>query len=443
MKSIPDLQYLWKQTTEKCPSKVSKHADEKQLGRWLNQQKTKYKNYIQKMADPERRKKWEQLLDQFPILNESLDDKWDSTFNDLVRFLEANNGRKCPSSSSKNYDEKRLGIWLGRQKKYSQDITEKMYDSERRKKWFQLLERFPILNESTDDKWDSNCIELVDFLVVYNGTKYPSQYSNDQNEKKLGVWLCTQKRNYMNEAHGMKNPERRLKWGKIVERFPILKNTTSDVSLCSSDATATILDPTEMTEEEKNKIILKFLKQQESQKRGYNAPNPDAKNQINSNLKANLPKTGKILVLDHTDFKSATSLNFPKRTIIPQRDADVYKQMKQDSNFGKCVVHSELLDFLRHNKNKYGLVYADLMGSIKEAIPILDELKGRIQKNGVVAVTISCRDGEESSYTNEFSARLLVEMCKRFPNNTILTPRDVPIVYGECVRMATLIMKIL
>ena len=117
--------------------------------------------------------------------------------------------------------------------------------------------------------------------------------------------------------------------------------------------------------------------------------------------------------------------------------------MQKHAKFGKCVVHNDLIDYIRQNKKqKYGMVYADLMGSIKEAIPILDELQGRIQKNGIVAVTISCRDGDDSSYTNEFSARLLAEMTKRFPSNKVLTPRDVPIVYGEAVRMATLVLKI-
>ena len=39
-------------------------------------------------------------------------------------------------------------------------------------------------------------------------------------------------------------------------------------------------------------------------------------------------------------------------------------------------------------------------------------------------------------------AKLLGETMKRFPHCTILTPGGVPLVYGEHVRMATLVVRV-
>jgi hypothetical protein len=148
-------------------------------------------------------------------------------------------------------------------------------------------------------------------------------------------------------------------------------------------------------------------------------------------------------VLDHTNFKTATALVVAQRITIPQRDLNLYTQMQYHPIFGRCVVHADLLEYLKSTgKEKYGLVYADLTGSIKEAIPILDALKPRIQKNGVLGITISCRDGEESAYTNSFAIRLSQEVSRRFVRHEVLTPDNIPLVYSEHVRMATLLIKI-
>ena len=88
------------------------------------------------------------------------------------------------------------------------------------------------------------------------------------------------------------------------------------------------------------------------------------------------------------------------------------------------------------------LVYADLMGSIKEAEPILDELKKCNMIDGsVIAITICCRDGEESDYTNQYVSRLTKACYKRWPTLDELTENKEALVYGEGIRMATMIFR--
>jgi hypothetical protein len=184
----------------------------------------------------------------------------------------------------------------------------------------------------------------------------------------------------------------------------------------------------------------------ESSKGIYTSPNIDAKVMINNILSDFVPKKGKIIVLDHTDFLTSSALvqraNIDiKRLIIPQRDLDSYNVMKKDARYGKQVVHCDLvkLDIFRKD---IGMVYADLMGSIKEAIPIMDKFQGTLSSGSIFAITISHRNGEQVSYTNEFTTKLVVETLKRFPSAQILTENELPIVYGEGNRMATLIIRV-
>ena len=195
---------------------------------------------------------------------------------------------------------------------------------------------------------------------------------------------------------------------------------------------------------------LESLKQNKTgyKKGQYLAPNIEMKRKINHILAEHLPSEGLVIVLDHTDFGTATTLsdkdsNLPNRLLIPQRGLEEYQEMKNDVHFGDNVQYEDIINTLkRKNKKPMALVYADLMGSIKEAEPILDELKKCNMIDGsVIAITICCRDGEESDYTNQYVSRLTKACYKRWPTLDELTENKEALVYGEGIRMATMIFR--
>jgi len=181
----------------------------------------------------------------------------------------------------------------------------------------------------------------------------------------------------------------------------------------------------------------------------YYAPNTESKKKINEILADHLPSKGLVIVLDHTDFGTASTLekkdfNLHKRLLIPERNPEYFKKMKKDAKFGGNVRQEDMIDLLkRKNKEPSALVYVDLMGSIKEAEPILDQLKQcQMVEGGIIAITISCRDGEEADYTNQFARKLTRACYKRWPSLHELTDNEDVLVYGEGVRMATMIFRI-
>jgi hypothetical protein len=171
----------------------------------------------------------------------------------------------------------------------------------------------------------------------------------------------------------------------------------------------------EMSMEELQDYYLEHQHQQQKiavSKGIYTSPNIDAKVVINNILSDVVPpknKKGKIIVLDHDDFLTSSALvqraNIDiKRLIIPQRDLGSYNVMKKNSTYGKQVVHCDLVK-LDISCKDISMVYADLMGSIKEAIPIMDKFQGTLSSGSIFAITISHRNGEQVSYTNEFTTK--------------------------------------
>lgn len=171
-----------------------------------------------------------------------------------------------------------------------------------------------------------------------------------------------------------------------------------------------------------------------------NPPHLEAKNYINDLLAQNVPKDGKLIVLDGTHFRTSRALNLPLRTIIPQFNYDHYEQMIQEETFGHCVQYEQLAILLRQMEDPIGLLYADICGSMKEMQSILGEIsKKTFTKDAIVACTICARDGEKKdSNTLEFTTELLLELYNTLKGKWNVIGETSRIKYGN---MCTYILK--
>jgi hypothetical protein len=149
-----------------------------------------------------------------------------------------------------------------------------------------------------------------------------------------------------------------------------------------------------------------------------NPPHLDDKNYINGVLARHKPQTGKFIVLDGTHFRTSKALKEPQRTIIPQFNPQHYEQMRQDGEFGSCVIPTDLRSYLRTCKEPIGILYADICGSIKEMMPILEELNHlTFTSKAVIACTICARDAEKKGDNGlDYVTDLMDEMYNRFDN---------------------------
>lgn len=319
--------------------------------------------------------------------------------------------------------------------------------------------------------WEDKLEKLRQWMNE-NQRKPSTKTAKDEIEKRLGGWIFTQNTHYKKQKYSMKTPEIRAKWDAFKAEYPdyFVMSPTTPISPITPSA---VQPPSSKPDKRKCEFIIKRTKmrckknaylnekyctQHLKQKpiptepeymvvkkpvQGYHAPNPVTKDEINrilTELCEDLPE-GDCIVLDDPEFKTTKSIHrkiSSDRIIVPQNDKKSYEEMILHPTYGKCVLYDDLLNIPIHKR--VALVYADLMGSIKEAIPILNKFRDNIQRKGILAITVCRRDGETTNFTNEFMAQLCENIGKIYRDTYEIIYKNV---YGETKQMGTMIIKLI
>jgi hypothetical protein len=149
----------------------------------------------------------------------------------------------------------------------------------------------------------------------------------------------------------------------------------------------------ELTKEE----LLERLRKRQA--RGYTAPNPAAKDDINALFAGALPPDGLVVFLDHVDFKTARAClaqGVPASAmVIPQRDPATFAQMRLDPVFGASVRQGDFNAVFESLQAPIRGVYADFTGALKcglDFVAVCERVE--FAPGAVVAVTITLRNPE-------------------------------------------------
>ena len=197
------------------PNAKSSIYEERRIAGWLINQTQNYKNNERTMKIPEIRQEWEIFMEENKEYFSTDDEKWINTYEQLICFIRTYN--KIPNTNSTDEKEKRLGIWLSRQKKHYRENT---MPEERMKIWEDFSEKYKEYLLSDDEKWDINLKKLIHFIT--NTNKRPSNSSSDSNEKFIAKWLGSQITNYKQKKNSMINIERREKWEEFMHNYGYL-----------------------------------------------------------------------------------------------------------------------------------------------------------------------------------------------------------------------------
>ena len=222
----------------KTPSSTAKDPIEKTLGSWIGNQKQNYNpkgaefsKFI--MKNPEIWKNWNDILidekySKFLVLD--LFQDWKNNHKEMCEFIEKNG--KAPSTIGKTQEEKKLANWVSHQKcNYNQKGVEFsksiMKNPEIFQNWTDTItdQKYSLLLDPVQD-WKNKYITMCKFIDK-NG-KIPSHGSKNKEEKSLGSWIKTQKRNYDSKGsyfskERMKNNELWKIWYDILsdEKYSI------------------------------------------------------------------------------------------------------------------------------------------------------------------------------------------------------------------------------
>jgi hypothetical protein len=174
------------------PSASSNDKIEKKLGSFCKTQQFMKKN---NRLDDNRIKqldlieawKWSEKI----ILIQS----WEESFIELKEWIDCNINKKIPRAKSTNKVEKRLGIFCSRQR-----IIKKNNNLDVNKiKQLESIENWYWIDDTNNKKsWEENYTELKYWVEHNTNNKLPSAGSNNNLEKRLGIFCNTQKANKKN-----------------------------------------------------------------------------------------------------------------------------------------------------------------------------------------------------------------------------------------------------
>ena len=98
---------------KKCPSKISKHLNEKECGQWIsNQIKTRDK-CINIMRNEKISNAWDDFIENHIGYFKTNEEIWYKKLEKVKLFIHEN--KKRPSAISKNLNEKECGQWISHQ----------------------------------------------------------------------------------------------------------------------------------------------------------------------------------------------------------------------------------------------------------------------------------------------------------------------------------------
>ena len=474
----------------RLPSWTIKDPDEKRLATWCtNFRRNKGKN-------PEK----DDRVQKIPMWSwDPLEDQFEANLQSTIKFVKDRN--QLPSTTSKDLDEKRLGQWIHNYRKRRGKNPEK--DAR--------VQKIPIWSwDPYADQFEANLQSTTAF--VEKNERLPSQSSIDSTEKPLGQW-CSGCRKYRGKNPEKDARVGRIPgwyWSEEKEAatyqemtVPKLQILLRDRELSAVGTKAALIarlessdllagSPEEVMEEDpapmegepnstiddvlteieeefepspkrtrddglehlsKEELVERLRDMKRQSSRGYMAPNPEMKDEINALFASSLPPArGKVAFLDHTDFKTATASAahgvYPEDMIIPQMDEAAFAQMRRHPTFGASVVFGEFNEVMSryHDSIPFRGVYADFTGPLACGLELVEVCKGlTLAPSAVVGVTVTLRDPTgNDSFTNAAIEQLSNEMNEELD---LVTLRDAegnkvrPMTYGSGAPMVTIIKR--
>jgi len=157
------------------PSATSKDARERKLGIWLRNQRAIDRRGKLSLGRKEK-------LDEILAARHTREAIWDENHEQVAAFIKRNG--RAPSTCAKDASERSLGMWLSNQRALDRRNELAAGRKER-------LSEIPAARHIREAIWDENHEQVVAFIKM--SRRRPSAGAKDVRERKLGVWLCSQR----------------------------------------------------------------------------------------------------------------------------------------------------------------------------------------------------------------------------------------------------------
>ena len=134
---------------------------------------------------------------------------------------------RLPTSHNTDKYISSLASWVSKQRQNYKKNKEIMKNKNIRKLWEEFVNEYEHLFMSNTEIWINNLKLLEEYINIHK--ELPSDYSKNPNTLKIARWKCTQKQNFKNTSHIMKEDKNvRDIWEEFVKRHYKLFRTNEE-----------------------------------------------------------------------------------------------------------------------------------------------------------------------------------------------------------------------
>ena len=134
---------------------------------------------------------------------------------------------RLPTTHNKNKNIASLSNWISTQRQNYKKNKEIMKNKNIRKLWEDFVKQYKNLFMSNRELWIYNFKLLEEYINIHK--ELPSDYSKDPNTQKIARWKMTQKNNFKNASHIMKEDENiKNMWEQFVKKHSELFRTNEE-----------------------------------------------------------------------------------------------------------------------------------------------------------------------------------------------------------------------
>jgi len=217
------IEYIENNNT--LPSRSSLDVENKKMGEWIQKQKQNYKNKTGVMNLNDIRFIWEHFLSKYDKYKTN-EDKWFENFEAVKEYVKQN--KQLPSREyNRDKNIQKLANWVNTQKQNYKNKTQIFKNSIIFKLFDEFVNENYDLFKTNEELWMDNYNELLEYIKFNN--KLPSKHNENENIKKLGIWISRQKQLYENKENIMNNDEFRIIWKQFIEKNYILFESNEQI----------------------------------------------------------------------------------------------------------------------------------------------------------------------------------------------------------------------
>ena len=143
------------------------------------------------------------------------EEKWIEILEKIKNYIDEN--KKRPSSTDKNKEIKKLGVWMSAQLNNFKKNIQAMKKETIKKEWNKFMSDYEKYILDDVNNWLYTLNKIKTYVNEYK--KLPLQTDKNKNIKKLGGWIKTQRSNYTLKKYAMKEEAIKLQWEKFINDY--------------------------------------------------------------------------------------------------------------------------------------------------------------------------------------------------------------------------------